>query len=474
MKLTLINLWKATHTTLALPYIASYIKKYSDVEIEIIEEDKGILDKIKTSKPDIIGFNAYTPNYLQVVEISKQIKEHLDTPIIVGGPHITSLPFRLSEYIDIGVIGEGEETMLELIYLYKTKNRFDEEDLKQIKGITFYGKKGIIVTERREPIEPLDRIPFPDRDLLDMEYYLNPNNDILSTQEKIRGTNMVTSRGCPYNCIYCQSKTIWGKARFHSAKYVADEIYMLHNKYRVKAIAIDDDLFIADKQRLKNIVNILDKWGLLGWIKFYCSGRANLIDEECVSLLKKLNVVQINLGFETGSDRLLKYLKNNTVTIEQHNKAVKLLTENNIFIYGNFMLGSPTETKEEMLQTLKFFKNNPIRIGTVNITTPLPGTKIWDIAKESGLVNEDMDWNSFFNPLDNPETQLYINEIVPHNEFIKIFKEFRSEIIKKSITNWSSLSLKEMIIKFFQHPKNNFMVLMKNKKKILKMIGGKR
>ena len=467
MKIALINTWKSTHPHLGLGYIASYLRKKGFTDILIIEENEP-LTAIRKFSPDVVGFFSYTPNYSKVLTIAMKVKKELGIPVILGGPHISSLPHKLDNAFDIGVLGEAEQTMAELMNLLRT-GRLDKENLSLVDGICYHSEGHVIVNKERGPIKNLDEIPFPARDLLDMKYYLSEENDILSTQEKIRGTTIITSRGCPYRCIYCQSKKLFPVARYHSAEYVAREIKELYYKYNAGAIAIDDDLFIANKKRLIDIVELLEKAGILGKIKFYCSARANLVNPELVELLKRLNVVQVNIGFETGSDRMLRYLKNNSVTIEDHERAVKLLNESNILIYGNFMIGSPGETKEEMIATLDFFKNHDINIATLNITTPLPGTVIWEDAAKKGIVKENMDWSKFFNSLDKPEDQIYINEIVPHDEFMKIFKEFRSEIIKKSMHNWEkSASLIEMIKRFLRHPKNNIRVLIKNRREVMR------
>jgi radical SAM superfamily enzyme YgiQ (UPF0313 family) len=470
-KIVLVNTWRSTHPHLGLAYIASYLTKYSKFKIEItIIEGKDDLNKIIGLKPDLIGFYAYTPNYYEVVGIAKNLKRNIKSTFIIGGPHISSLPNRLDKIFDIGVIGEAEETMLEILDIL-SKNSLNKESLSKIKGVCFHNAEGVVITQTRDPIKDLDRIPYPSRELLDMGYYLNKDNDILSNQQKIRGTTIITSRGCPYRCVYCQSSKLFPVARYHSASYVVGEIKELYDKYKVEAITIDDDLFVANKNRLSEIINLLEKEKLLGKIKFYCSVRANLVNEDLVNTLKKLNVVMVNIGFETGSNRLLKYLKKDSVSQEDHKRAIYLLNKNNIDIYGNFMIGNPTETKEEMLETLNFFKNNNIKIATLNITTPLPGTEIWEIAKNKGIVNEDMDWSKFFDSLDHPEDQIYINEKVPHDEFIKIFNDFRSEIIKRAMGNWQkSASLKDMLIKFFRHPRNNIRVLIKNRKQVWDMI----
>lgn len=453
MRIILTELWESNIPSLGLGYLASYAKKYGDFEdIKIIENEKEVLNLVKKGKVDIVGIKTVTPSYKKSLNLAKKIKainKHI--PIILGGPHVTSMPDRLDKTFDIGVIGEGEETFLELLKIYRRDRKFDIENLKKVNGIAYHNQSKVIITEKRMPIKDLDLIPMPAFNLYDKKY-LTPS-EVLCTHKKYVGMSIMTSRGCPYRCIYCQAVSQWGNFRMHSAKRVVDEIKYLHNHFGVNGIAIVDDLFIANKKRVDEIVDLLEKEGLLGKIEYLVSGRANLINEELLKKLKKMGVVQISLGFETGSDRLLRYLKKDSVTVEQNFNAAKLIKKSGIKVYGLFMLGSPTETKEEMLETLEFFKKLDIDTASITITCPLPGTELWDDLYKRNIVNYDMDWDDFMNPVYTPEKQLYINDIVSHEEFIKIYKEFQATMITRGLQDIQDMTLKDIILKSIKSPK---------------------
>jgi radical SAM superfamily enzyme YgiQ (UPF0313 family) len=469
-KLVLVNTWKMIYPPLGLGYIASYLYKYfNHINVEIIDSSNNLEKKIIAAKPDILGFTASTPNYFDVIDIIKKVKESLNVPILLGGSHITSLSHKLSEYVDIGVIGEGEETVSELVSIFNGAGEFKNSDLKEIKGIVYHSNKKNVVTEKREPIEPIDNIPYPDMSLFDMEDYLKPS-DILVNHEHLRGTSILTSRGCPYKCVYCQVPQQWGKVRLHSAEYVAEEINLLVEEYDVEGIVIIDDLFILSTKRIERLIGLLKEYGILGEVKFLVDGRSNLINEKLLKLLKQLNVVQMALGIESGSERVLNYLKKNSVTVEQNKNAVALAQKYDIGVYAQFMLGTPTETKEEMLETVKFIREQPLKSMHVSVTTPLPATELWKYCKKEGIVSDDMDWSMFnMEPQTNLKNNMYINKEVPRDEFIEIFKKAQYEIKQKYIKDATIKGMLKLcyVKDAVLHPKRAFMFayqFIKNKK----------
>ncbi len=238
------------------------------------------------------------------------------------------------------------------------------------------------------------------------------------------------SRGCQYACRFCSSSLFWRrKFRMFSPEYVVGEMKMLIEKYKVEEILIFDDLFALDIERLREIVRLAKEEGIPEKVNFGCLLRVDIATEERLQLLKELNVLQIDYGFESGNDRILKYLKRDTTTVEMNRKAAELSHKYGFRIHGFFIIGSPDETKEEMMQTLEFIKNNKIDSVTLCVMTPFPGTDVWDYAKERGLVSDKMEWSK----LDlTPEEGnfIYLNEKMPKEEFLELYKNFKKEITK--------------------------------------------
>lgn len=357
-----------------LGYIASYLKKHvPSLEIKIINHN--IAGTLNSFKPDIVGISSVSQNYSIAKEIAHMCKNE-SCLVVMGGRHITALPKSLDSYMDIGVIGEGEETMREIVNLIE-KDGLDREKLKNINGIVYRDSNGLInFTPSQQLLPILDDIPYPDRDLLNLD----------------NRTAMITSRGCPYKCVFCSSTRMWSNVRYFSAKYVVGEIKLLYKKYGSHFIDIWDDLFIADKPRLKEIITLLRQEGLLGKIEFCVYVRANLINEEMTRLLKEMNVARVTMGLESMSEPVLRYLKAN-VLVEHNEKAVEILNKSDIKASGSFIVGSPQETEDDILRTLNFVKQKRLYSSGAYLLIPLPGTPVWEYAKLKGLVSDEMDWN---------------------------------------------------------------------------------
>jgi len=368
---------KSRFSSLGLGYLASYLRKYSDFKENYIIEGDGF-KKLQEIKPDLIGISSVTQKFNEAVSLAQDLKKQFDgVPIIVGGHHVTALPDTLPECFDAAVLGEGEQTLKELFGVI-VENGLNPGMMHNLPGLAFRVDNHIEVTSKRDFIKDIDSIPFPARDLM----------------VNIPFSSIMTSRGCPYSCAFCASVSYWGKPRFHSPEYVVDEIEELIKRYNAVHISIWDDLFIADKRRLEDIcARILEK-DINRKVSFACALRSNLIDAHVCGLLKSINVKRVSFGFETGSQRILDFLKCGSVTVQQHIKAVELCKAHGLHTTGTFMLGNPGETEEDMLATLDLV--NKLKLdggGTFSIAVPFPGTAFWGIAKKKGLVSDNMDYS---------------------------------------------------------------------------------
>jgi magnesium-protoporphyrin IX monomethyl ester (oxidative) cyclase len=346
----------------------------------------------------------------------------------------------------LGVLGEGEETMLELMRIYEKYGEFKKDSLKKVKGVVFNENGRFHITERRPFIEPLDKIPYPARDLLNMDFYLKPSRMV---PDKISiGTTMMTSRGCPYSCVYCASPQFWRKkTRFHSAKYVFGEMKFLEEKYKVKTIRIWDDLFTVNTKRLRELVDLIRSDGLHEKIEFYCYGRANLMTEDICKLIKKMNVKYISFGFESNSERVLNYLKRGTVTVKQNENALKLCKKYGFVTDGTFIFGTPGETKEDMEKTFDLIKNENLDRALAFTLTPFPGTEIWEYAKSIGVLKNEneIDWQKI--DLRKFSENIYMNKAMTKQEFLKEF-----DTIQKYISEVKNTSIPQIELKYLFNP----------------------
>jgi len=394
---------------LGLGYLASSLRKEFGPDQFIFKiVDRAIENEIKDFSPDVIGISSVSQNYNRAIEYARIAKTY-NLPVIIGGVHISALPSTLTNDMDVGVIGEGEETIIDIINLFVEKGHFDEKRLSKIEGIVFRTKGEIVVTAKRKPIEPLDKIPTPDRDL----------------SGTTQATYMFTSRGCPYNCSFCASSRFWGKVRFFSAEYVVNEIKQLIDRYKVKEISFQDDLLTANKPRIKRILELLKKENIIGRVKFVCNVRSNIVTDELVLLLKEMNVKAVGMGLESGSPKTLEYLKGNNISIHDHINAITIFRKHGIEPYAGFIIGSPQESKQDVLETLSFIKENRLMSFDLHVLTPFPGTPVWEYAKTRNLVNEDMDWDILnVNFKSNSDKAIILSEKLTRAEICGLFSKF--------------------------------------------------
>lgn len=411
---------------LGLGYLISSLRKNFGrdyIAFKIVDQD--IEEAINKFKPDIIGITSVTQNYNRAITYAKIAKKY-GLPVIIGGVHISALPSTLTKDMDVGVIGEGEQRIVELFNLFDKKGYFDNNELEElnIEGVVFRINDKLIVTKNRKPIEPLDRILMPDRDVFAIE----------------KSTYMFTSRGCPYRCTFCFSSRFWGKVRFFSAEYVINEIKYLIEKYNVENIEFWDDLFVANKKRLEQILELLKKENILGKVSFTCNVRSNLVNDELVQLIKQMGVKSVGMGLESGCPTTLEYLKGKNISIKDQVNAIKTLRKYGIEPHTSFIIGSPKESKEDILQTFKFVKENRLDSFDVYVLTPFPGTPVWDYAKARNLISEDVDWDILnVNFGENHNDAIILSEKLTRKEIYKLFLLFANEkrkiMIKRTLRN---------------------------------------
>jgi len=458
LKLALVSIPAETpisewpYPSLGLGYLASYVERHLDVDVVIIDGARGehIIEEVERDKPDVIGITSTTLEFCEAERIGMAIKSQYEAPIIIGGVHVSALPHTLPECFDVGVIGEGEQTLVELLKVYSELEDFPENELKKISGICFHREHEVVLTKSRDLIEPLDAIPYPARDLLKMEkFYLKPQLHFPGALG--RGTSMITSRGCPYRCVFCHSSRFWKTVRFHSPIYVVREIKHLINRYRVKCINIFDDIFSLSKKRLEKIVQLVKEEGINEEVKFGIQTRADLINVEMCKLLKEMGVIYLGFGLESGSEKILHYLKNAMITVEDNRKAVKIAKQFDFHIGSGFMIGNPNETIEDLELTRKFILENPLDVANVYITAPLPGSELWTYAKERGLVTDFMKWeriNQFFN-----DENVILNENIPRDQFTNAYLR-----IKRACKS-NRRDLRNLLLAILKNPSNILEIL---------------
>lgn len=408
-------------------YIASYLKMVTDVDVRILDINyDDILKETQNERFDIIGISSMTINYGEAIELASRLREAFpNTPILVGGVHISSLPESLPSCIDIGVIGEGEETLYDLVSHFQKHGNFKRQDIQHIKGICFREDENrLITTGSRSLLDPIDKIPTPNYDILSDRYF--QRRALITWGGFGVESSLITGRGCPFTCKFCATTEFWRKkVRYHSTERVVRNVEDLIAR-GVTHIQIWDDLFTINKNRLKELAQVFRARGITEKVKFNCQPRANMIDDEWCEILKSLNVKIVLFGFESGSDRILKLLKDDRCSVEDNKNAIITCVRHGLKVQGSVIFGSPGEKLEDMYKTVDFLRfaheNGANRIWSF-VMTPFPGTKMWQIALERGKVSNNMDWRLLSHQ--NISRPLLLDDDISVNEFEKVFMEGR-------------------------------------------------
>jgi len=399
---------------IGLTYIASYVRKNlpsSKVDIFDFQVDsRDFAELISQYRPHIVGITCQSALLYSTLDISRILKG-IDQSIfvVVGGVHASIRPEDLisSQDIDAVVRGEGEEVFCDLCRYLD-----DPEYLKDIAGITFKDKQNEIITNPDRPIpEKIDHYPMPALDLIPLnKYRISPDLKMGNSFALI-----LTSRGCPYNCIFCANKLLTKRTyRLRPIESVIEEIEFYRNKYSINQLIIIDDNFTVNRSRTIKLCDEFIKRGYDKSFNWWAEVRVDSLDEGLVLKMKQAGCSILSIGLESGNQRLLDLIEKG-ITIQQIKKAVGIISKSGIKSRASIILGLPTETKEESMKTIKFAYSLPIDQVRFSIATPFPGTKLWDIAVKEGKIDPDnIDWTRLslmggyakHDPLYYPENRL--------------------------------------------------------------------
>lgn len=339
------------------------------------------VQRILDHNPRYVGISVNTLTIFKGVELARVIKERdKQVKIIVGGPHITASGIETFERFpsfDVGVVAEGEITIIELLKCLDSKLKFSN-----IEGIIYRENGQVQKTAQRAFIEDLDSLPFPAWDLLpDLPKYYRPAGNNIS---RLPATSLVPSRGCPMRCTFCNRSIFGRKFRAHSPEYIMGMIKELYHKYRIRDITFQDDNFMGNP-KLKEICQLLIKEKMdLTWS---CLGSTNFAKTEILKLMRQAGCWQISWGIETASQEILNVFKKG-ITVEQMENALKLTHKTGIKNRGFFMIGGFLETKETIKKTIKFIKELPMSEFHITFFTPMPGAEAYELAQQYGTFDK--------------------------------------------------------------------------------------
>lgn len=390
MKILLVKPISDIHVVsppLALAYLASSIKKLKNVEVRILDcllkkysyEDFG--KYLQHYQPAIIGFTSFTLEFksaLKMAAIGKSLNP--DVKIIFGGSHVSNVPedSLKNKEIDFIFQAEAEEGFPKLIKELMKKNK--KPNFKKIPCLG-WKKKGKIILNSIKFIENLDKLDFPDFDLFEFSKYPK-----LYLVKEHPSAPIITSRGCPFNCTFCTAKQISGsKWRFRSAENIIEELKILKMKYNIREFQIWDDNFTLNKERAKKFCDLLIKENLnLIW---WCPNgvRLETLDKELLIKMKKSGCYAIALGIESGSEKIQKDMNKN-INFSHLKEMIDFSNKIGMRTQGFFIIGYPTETRADILKTIKLAKDLNLKRTAFHLFQPLFGSEIYNKLKKEGKI----------------------------------------------------------------------------------------
>mgnify|MGYP001446353125 CR=1 FL=1 len=371
---------------LGITYVAAAFES-AGAEVRILDYIVGcytpenLRAQLDRFRPDVVGSTSVTLNFPGAAAIVAEAKRHRPSLItLMGGPHVSfAAAGTLDAYpeIDLIVRGEGEQTIAELM-----AKGMDPASWEEIRGLTFHRGGSIIETDARPFIEDLDTLPLPARHLLPLSRYQALGYPI----------SIITSRGCPYSCIFCLGRRMVGnKVRQRSAQLVVDEIEQIL-AYGINRINVADDLFVSHRGKVREVCEeILRRDLRFDWSAF---ARVNTVDRETLKLMRKAGCDSVSFGVESGNPEMLKRIGKG-ITLEQVREAVSLCREVGIIAHTSFIAGLPGETSETLRETDEFAASLGSLYG-YHYLAPFPGTTIRDEVEKYDLEILTDDWTRYY------------------------------------------------------------------------------
>lgn len=372
---------------MGLLYVAAGLEKEGHtVEVYDAQVDARPLARVlETFQPEIVGITCVSALLGSALSAARIVKERLPgVPVVMGGVHPSVRPDDVltSEDVDVAVRGEGVWTMLDLARSYSSGS-----SPAGIPG-TSYRLGGRNVHEPDRPaVKDAGLLPFPARHLVDLrQYRMSPDFSVRRPFDIL-----FTAFGCPYNCIFCASQSVIGNIfRSRPIPSVMQELDETVARHRIRSLLIGDDNFGVRRERALEFCEEYVARGYHRTIPWIVALRVDCVDREMLAAMKRAGCYLLCFGIESGVPRLLEKLKKG-ITVEQSERAVRLAKEAGLRARGSFILGIPTETREESLETIRFSRRLPLDQVRFALATPFPGTALWSLAEAEGQARVE-DW----------------------------------------------------------------------------------
>lgn len=377
--------------------LAAVVRKELGWRVSIIDttfnpDMKQVRRTLEVTKPDYVGIGMSTLMLGEGLEIA-EMAHQLGAKVVLGSAHPTMFPADMMKHdcVDAVVIGEGEVPLVNLLKMWQAGL------CHPIKGAYVRDRKTDTIYEsnERDPVLDLDALPFPAWDLVDMDAYFDAWGQLDSVQPGLRGVNLSGSRGCPFTCSFCATTlhTMFGrKLRQRSPESLVAELMELKSKYHIEAFWLTDDTFTTNRKYVERFCDVLEKSGLdLLW---GCTTRANLIPEYLIKRMQEVGLRKVGIGLESASERIREGIYEKAVSDEEVSTTVKSLHKLDVQTLLFNILGAPSETRREMLETIRLSASLPATEASFSLFVPLPGTSVYDDMKQDGYTLSE-DWTDY-------------------------------------------------------------------------------
>lgn len=365
------------------------VKKIGDYYSIGISDPQTIVRLVRQRNPDIIGITCNFTTYTNAVfDIANLLKTNFpQSTIVIGGAHATMDSENVLNKCraDVVVKGEGEITFHSLVSRIDSREGFSD-----LLGIT-YRENGTIVSNPPRPLmDEINSLPIPDRKYINQEIYSKINTKMYFLSRGRSVASIITSRGCPYNCVFCSTKIVWErKFRPRPAESVVDEMQSLMTDYSIDEFIINDDQFFFNKARVEKICDLIAKKNLKLSLNVASGSSVWLLDEGLLKKLKQSGLYRITLPIESGSYKTLKYIKK-PVNLEETKKLICMANHLGIWTYANFIIGFPYERFSDIQDTINYAYHSGLDNATFFIAKPYAGSEMYETFKQEGLLkNED-------------------------------------------------------------------------------------
>ena len=408
---------------LALAYLAAVMEKAGHL-IRVLDyqvENQQLESLLSEFQPDLVGVTSYSKEFEHAKELMLEVKKYRpDLPVVIGGPHVNAYREQVFEqfrHIDYAIVNEGEETVLELLHFIQGK-----QDVAGIKGLIYRNNAGHVVFNGQRPfIKDIDTIPP-----MALHYFhVNRYHPTAGTFRRLPSVTMLTSRGCPYRCVFCNTDLFGKNVRLRSSENVLSEIEMVIQKYGAREINFCDETLSINRNRMVEICEGLLKRNLeIGW---KCSTRVDLVDAELLKLMKRSGCFYIGFGVESGVQATLDRLKKG-ITLEQTRRVFAECRKVGIDTMAYFMMNVPGESIEDIEQSIRFSREIRPTFLNFELIKPYCGTELRQMIENNQniTINEALweKWESysagnhlFYVQKDVPESYL-------HDAYKRAVKDF--------------------------------------------------